>query len=73
MKDELGEYLLNCGYTVLPSGIIDWFHHCSIVLSSHWLWVLIMNPLLLLYCQLKDGLSRSIYCVFLRCACEECW
>lgn len=37
-------------------------------MTSHWLWVLIVNPLLLLYCRLKDGLSRSI--VFLQLACD---
>lgn len=39
------------------------------VTTSHWLWVLIVNPLPLLYCRLKDGLSRSII-VFLQFACD---
>lgn len=43
MKDELGNKC--CGMWILPSGITDCFHHCSIVLISYWLWVLIINPL----------------------------
>lgn len=38
-------------------------------MTSHWLWVLMGNPLLLLCCRLKDSLSWSII-VFLQFACD---
>lgn len=57
-------------YTVLPSGIIDWFHHCSIVLEFSLALGFDHEPSAAALMSAEGWLVQVNHCVFLQFACD---